>query len=159
MSAKLPRVEHLAKRFFGSLSRRPPPSEDEAWARSWLLPGEVELWERMGNADRRHVIDVARRFEDAVPAPVTRPAMAGALLHDIGKVVCGLGTYQRVLATVLGPGHSRGRYACYHRHEAIGAELCAAAGSDPLTVAMVGDEAGGDLPDGLLDALHAADDI
>ena len=60
---------------------------------------------------------------------------------------------------MLGPRLSRGRYACYHRHEAIGAELCAAAGSDPLTVALVRDEAGADLPPGLLHALHEADDV
>jgi hypothetical protein len=149
---------HLVRRFFGSLSPRPPDPADEAWAESRLTPAEVDLWRQMANADRRHAVLVARRFEDAYE-PRSRAATAGALLHDVGKVRCGLGTFDRVLATLLGTRLSRGRYACYHRHEAIGADLCAAAGSDPVTVAMVRDEARPGLPAGLLGALHAADDV
>jgi hypothetical protein len=149
---------HLVRRFFGSLSPRPPDPADGAWAESRLTPGEVELWRQMANADRRHAVVVAQRFEDSYE-PRSREATAGALLHDVGKVRCGLGTFERVLATLLGARFSRGRYACYHRHEAIGADLCAAAGSDPLTVAMVRGEALPNLPRGLLAALHAADEV
>ena len=72
---------------------------------SWLAPGERELWSRMSNADRRHAIEVARRFVGRRP-DATRPEMAGALLHDVGKVEADLGTFGRVVATVVGP---RGR--------------------------------------------------
>ena len=61
--------------------------------------------------------------------------MAGALLHDVGKVEAGLGTFARVAATVVGP---RGRrFRLYHDHEAIGARLAEAAGADPVTVALI----------------------
>jgi hypothetical protein len=156
MRAGLARTRHLVRRFFGSLSTRPPAAGDEAWAEQWLLPGEVDLWRQMGNPDRRHAMAVARRFETALGRELTRPAMAAALLHDVGKVQCGLGTIERVVATVLGPRFSPDRYACYHRHEELGAGLCAGGGSDPLTVALVrGDGA----PPALLAALHAADDV
>jgi hypothetical protein len=158
MKAWLAHAGHLVRRFFGSLSPRPPTPADEAWAESQLTPGERELWRQMANPDRRHAVVVARRFE-AGYTPRSREATAGALLHDVGKVRCGLGTFERVLATLLGARFSRGRYARYHEHEAIGAELCAAAGSDPLTVAMVLDEDRADLPPGLLAALHAADEV
>jgi hypothetical protein len=121
---------HLARRFFGSLSRREPPAADEAWVQSLLNPGEHELWLRMPSADRRHAVGVAR----AVPVELA-PA---ALLHDAGKTVSGLGTFGRVGATVLGcAGRDRwrGRVGDYLHHDELGARLLESAGSNPLTVA------------------------
>ncbi|HZB39581.1 MAG TPA: hypothetical protein VE487_01370, partial [Ilumatobacter sp.] len=88
---------HLAARFFGSLSSRPPEPAEEQWAVSQLLPGELDLWQRMSNQDRRHSAIVARRFAAARPQ-ATRAEIAGALLHDVGKIECGLGTWGRVAA-------------------------------------------------------------
>jgi hypothetical protein len=82
----------------------------------------------MSNADRRHSVAVARRIDRG---PET---IAAALLHDVGKVESGLGTFGRVLATIIGPGRARGRMAVYLRHDLIGAELLAAAGARPLVV-------------------------
>src|SRR5690606_33288489 len=58
---------HLVARFFVSLSTRPPDPQDDAWAESQLLPGEVALWRQMSNVDRRHSVKVARRFVAARP--------------------------------------------------------------------------------------------
>ena len=125
---------HLAARFFASLSSRPPEPDEEAWAQSQLLPGELELWKRMSNQDRRHSATVARRFVAARPQ-ATRAEIAGALLHDVGKIECGLGTWGRVVATLVG---RRGRrFTLYHDHERIGADLAQAAGSEPETVDMI----------------------
>ncbi|MBI5088650.1 MAG: hypothetical protein HZB15_07270 [Actinobacteria bacterium] len=143
-------VVHLAKRFAGSLSRTPPAADDEAWAETWLSPGEVALWRTMSNVDRRHAIEVARRFRALRPdAPAAE--MAGALLHDVGKVESGLGTWGRVVATVVGPRTPR--FRTYHDHEAIGARWLDAAGAAAATVELVhrrGPAAA---------ALEAADDI
>lgn len=125
---------HLARRFAGSLSPRPPAPADDAWASEWLDPGEQALWARLTNQDRRHAIVVARRFHAARPE-ASRAEMAGALLHDCGKVEAGLGTALRVLATVVGP--RGGRFRRYHAHESIGAQLAATAGSDPVTIALI----------------------
>ena len=143
------RVPHLARRLFTSLSRQPPPTTDRDWAHSWLHDGERDLWDSMSSVDRRHSIEVARRFHERRPA-AGREEMAGALLHDVGKTASGLGTFSRVIATIVGPRTKRFRE--YHDHEAIGAAMAEAAGSDPVTVALVR----GDGP--AADDLQAADD-
>jgi hypothetical protein len=139
---------HLAGRFFGSLRPGGPSPSDEAWAASVLLPGELALWRRMSGPDRRHAVGVARRTSSALPPPVARPILAAALLHDVGKISSGLGPFRRAVATLAGMAVSHdtaagwqsrsgplgrtGRYLC---HDAIGADLLATAGSDPVTVA------------------------
>jgi hypothetical protein len=168
---------HLALRFFGSLRPGGPKRAADAWALEQLLPGEQELWVRMSGPDRRHAVGVARdaivdlTTSGAAPAaarppvtrpPVTRAVVAAALLHDVGKVESGLGTWTRALVTIIallvgrdrvaswpptsgrtsGPapaagrlGRLRGRAGQYVTHDRIGADLLRIAGSDPLTVA------------------------
>ncbi len=125
---------HLSRRFFTSLSRREPSVAETAWADSHLLDGESVLWHRMTAADRRHSITVARRFESLGDA-WSRDEMAGALLHDGGKLDTGLGTFGRVVATVVGPRTDRFRR--YHDHERRGGELLVGAGSSDITIELV----------------------
>lgn len=145
-------LAHLVRRFAGSVSDRPPTVADEVWADDHLNPGERRLWTRLGNADRRHALAVARRFVELRPN-ATRAEVAGVLLHDVGKLVSGLSVGGRVAATVAGPRTKRWR--AYHDHEALGAELCARAGSDPVTVDLVA----GRGPAEPLATLRAADDL
>jgi len=133
-NARLGHLAHLVRRFGGMLSRRPPAPDDEEWVASVLSSGEQALWVQLGNADRRHAIVVARRFV-AHRAIASRAEIAGALLHDIGKLDAGLGAVGRVVATVIGPRGARLR--SYHDHEALGAAALADIGSDPITVALV----------------------
>ena len=163
-------IAHLAKRFVGSLSRRPPAPVDEMWARDSLLPGERGLWVQMSNADRRHAIGVARHAVAALGRErATRPVRAAALLHDVGKISSGFGPVARAGATVWAGvrGRSRvaagdGRVARYLRHDAIGAALLAEAGSDSVTVAWAAEHhrppRDWTLPADVADALKAADD-
>ena len=125
---------HLVRRFVGSLSRRPPSATDDGWASDHLLASEVELWRQMATVDRRHAIEVTRRFAGLRVHP-SRAEMAGALLHDVGKVVSRLGTISRVLATVIGPRTKR--FRSYHDHERLGAEMLRSAGSSPATIELV----------------------
>jgi len=155
VGGRLAHARHLGRRFVGSLSSRPPDLADEAWAESQLLSAEVALWRRMSNQDRRHAIEVAHRF--AARTPAGRAELAGALLHDVGKVDAGLGTFSRVLATLVPERWCRGRYARYHQHEAIGAAWCREAGSEPVTIALVADD--GSAPAAIQAALHDADEI
>ena len=134
----LTQPHHLALRFVTSLSNRPPDVAEDMWAESNLLTGEVGLWRRMSNQDRRHSVKVARRFVAARPH-ATRAEIAGALLHDVGKIECGLGTWGRVVASVVGPRTARFRR--YHDHEHIGSLLAQTAGSEPATVELI-DERG-----------------
>jgi hypothetical protein len=135
---------HLTKRFAGSLWPGGPSAAGQAWALAQLLPGEQRLWRRMSGPDRRHALGVARRVERALGHEATRPVLAAALLHDVGKLDSGLGTFRRVAATLAAPavrpdwtdrrGFRRG-VALYRRHGSLGATMLEDAGSDTLTVA------------------------
>jgi hypothetical protein len=139
---------HLTRRFFGSLRPGGPPPADDEWACSQMLPSEVALWRRMRSADRRHAVGVAREVERSLGAEATRPVVAAALLHDVGKIESGLGTYGRVIATVCGMiagretakdwtrarGFTR-KVGLYLLHPDLGGDLLGMAGSDPLTEA------------------------
>lgn len=151
---RLTHVGHLARRFAGSWSRALPSPADLDWVVAQLLPAELVLWRGFGPADQRHTVAVARRFVEARPA-ATRAEIAGALLHDIGKLDSGLGTLGRVVATVVGPRTRR--FRTYHDHEELGAAHLAGIGSDPATVALVRGDADADT--GALAALRAADDV
>jgi len=139
---------HLTRRFFGSLRPGGPPPADEAWACSKLLPSEEALWRRMPAADRRHAVGVAREVERALGGEATRPVLAAALLHDVGKIESGLGVYGRVVATLCGmiagretaKDWARGRgftrkVGLYLLHPDLGGDLLGMAGSDQLTEA------------------------
>lgn len=129
---------HLAKRFAGSLRPGGPSAADEAWAASLLNEGEQALWRRMSGPDRRHAVLVARAVAQSpvASAPGVLPA---ALLHDVGKVEAGLGTVSRVAATLARPwgraAWAPDRFRRYYEHPRRGADLLAAAGSHPTTVA------------------------
>lgn len=139
---------HLVKRFFGSLVPVGPGKDAEAWVAEHLLDGERELWRRMRRADRRHAYGVARRVERALGNEATRPILAAALLHDVGKTDAGLGTYGRVIATLSGKvaGHEmaaawrtkRGftrKVGLYLHHPDLGGDQLELAGAAPITVA------------------------
>lgn len=159
---------HLAVRFFGALDPRGPAPAEEAWAMGWLLPGEQHLWRRMSGPDRRHAAGVAREVARLLgDDPPRREVMASALLHDVGKVESGIGTFSRVAVTVgamalgrerlvVGSGSDAGhagtgpdgpsglaswrrRVSDYLTHDRIGAGLLDEAGSDPITVAWAGE--------------------
>jgi predicted HD phosphohydrolase len=155
-------IVHLARRFFGSLSRREPATSDTAWAMDAMLPGEQALWAGMSVADRRHAVGVAREVADMLGADASRPVLAAALLHDVGKVDSNLGTFARALATVLNRHRGDSRFARYRRHDEIGAVMLASAGSDALTAAWAREHhlppERWTLPPTVSAALKAADD-
>jgi hypothetical protein len=165
---------HLVRRFFGSLRPGGPSPADDEWARGQMVRGEIDLWKQMPGPDRRHAVAVARRVEIALGHEATRPVLAAALLHDVGKTVSGLHTFGRVVATVSGrvaTGYARAwsnqrgftrKVGLYLRHPDLGGDLLALAGSDPLTVAWTREH---HLPDDrwtldthIAAALKAADD-
>lgn len=128
------KVWHLVARFVTSLPPTPPSVDDELWVDEHLLEGERTLWVQLSNQDRRHSAAVARRFVHERPG-ATRAEIAGAILHDVGKIECELGTFGRVVATLVGPRTAA--LAAYHDHEAIGAAMAEAAGSEPATVDLI----------------------
>ena len=94
---------------------------------------------------------VHARFVALWPS-ATRGEQAAALLHDVGKVVSGLGWTMRVLATVVGPRGAR--FGAYHDHERLGAAMLEGV-SEARTVELVA----GSVRDEARAALCRADDI
>ena len=125
---------------------------ERQWVQSVLSPSEFDVWNNMMVQDRRHSVMVGRRFVKHRPI-ATQSEIAGALLHDVGKSVARLGTFGRVIATLVGPRTNRFRQ--YHDHEQIGATMLRSIGSNELTISMVEGSCEGELRQ----ALNRADDI
>lgn len=137
---------HLARRFFRSLRRGDISPQEVEWVYLYLSEEEIDLWERMSPADRRHGVGVAREVEESLGSSEP-PIIVAALLHDVGKVTSGFGTLARVLVTLVGavtaPSRHQhwevrsglfGRLGRYLRHSEQGAALLHAAKSDPVVV-------------------------
>ena len=146
------KIAHLSKRFVLCLVPSQVHEIERQWVQSVLSPSEFKVWDNMMVQDRRHSVMVGRRFVMYRPT-ATQSEIAGALLHDVGKSVARLGTFARVIATLVGPRTNRFRQ--YHDHESIGATMLRSIGSDELTISMVGGSCVGEL----LQALSRADDI
>lgn len=167
---------HYVRRFFTSLSRRPPDPADDAWVHATVTESEWPLYARLGNQDRRHSAFSGRELV-RILGPDTDPALVRAsILHDVGKVHADLGTIGRSVSTVItyalgatrvqgwaDRSGFRGRCGRYETHSARGAAELAAAGSPPVVVAWAAghhhpermDDLG--LPPGAVDALVRAD--
>ena len=144
-------IAHLVRRALGSFSNAAPTSSERAIAVDVLSEGEMLLWDGMDGRDRRHSLQVLARFDALCPG-ATRDERAAALLHDVGKSRSGLGWTMRIVATMVGPHGAR--FATYHSHEWIGAEMLTDV-SPRRTVQLVS----GWCSDPVADALRAADDV
>jgi len=148
----LSKIAHLTKRFVLSLVQSQVQQIERQWVQSVLSPSEFDVWNNMMVQDRRHSVLVGRRFVKYRPTAM-QSEIAGALLHDVGKSVARLGTFARVIATLVGPRTNRFRQ--YHDHEQIGATMLRSIGSNELTISMVEGSCVGELRQ----ALNKADDI
>ena len=148
---------HLAKRFFGALGRTPIGESQIALVQTTLLDSEFALWSAMMSIDKKHSIKVMSRFKQIYPQ-ATATQVRASLLHDVGKLESNLGVFARVLATIVGERGSR--FAKYHAHEKIGAQMLRQAGSDEETWQLVAGEVS-DSPQlqTVLAALRQADEI
>jgi hypothetical protein len=148
---------HLAKRFFGALGRAPLGESQIELVQTTLLDSEFSLWSAMMPIDKKHSIKVMSRFMQIYPQ-ATATQVRASLLHDVGKLESNLSVFERVLATIVGERGSR--FAKYHAHEKIGAQMLRQAGSDEETWQLVAGEVS-DSPQlrTVLAALQQADEI
>ena len=147
-----PDMFHLIKRFFSSLSAAPLNDLEQAWVQEVLNVREHDLWCTQAIVVQRHSCDIARRFIE-IRSLASRDEIAGALLHDIGKIDAGLGIVARVLATVL--PLPTPRFTAYRHHQQRGAQMLKTIGSSDITIGLVAGHPNSDA----LRALHQADDI
>lgn len=157
-----------------SMTARWAPTDNSALAA--LSPAERALFNGMRPADRAHALRVARRVEQA--GYDDPPLVKAALLHDVGKAGHGIHLLHRILRVLLAvlipallaliAGPDAGWHEPFHAlvyHAGMGADLLAAAGSDPLTVALVRYHDAHDAPPDLvghedwLRVLKSADDL
>jgi hypothetical protein len=152
--ARARRVHHLVTRYVGSLRARRLDDATAAWVAATLEPGEQQVWEGMGRADRSEAVAVARSFEatGVSSGPHAQEWRAAALLHDAGKQLSGLGTFGRAMATALAAGTGRARVRAwagrrggcrarvgrYAAHDDLGRDLLREAGARPAVVAWAG---------------------
>jgi hypothetical protein len=148
---------HLVKRFFGALGRAPIGESQIELVQATLLDSEFALWSAMMPMDKKHSIKVMSRFMQIYPQ-ATAAQVRASLLHDVGKLESNLSVFARVLATIVGERGSR--FAKYHAHEKIGAQMLRQAGSDEETWQLVAGEVS-DSPQlqTVLAALRQADEI
>jgi hypothetical protein len=148
---------HLAKRFFGALGRAPIGESQIELVQATLLDSEFALWSAMMPMDKKHSIKVMSRFMQIYPQ-ATAAQVRASLLHDVGKLESNLSVFARVLATIVGERGSR--FAKYHAHEKIGAQMLRQAGSDEETWQLVaGEVSESSQLRTVLAALRQADDI
>jgi len=141
---------HLAKRFWFSLKPKKLSEENLFWVRSHLSENEFVYWEKLSLADQRHSFLVTKQAESEI-GEQGKEFIAAALLHDIGKLESGFGTFGRVFATLccfLFPLRKmekwtertkglRRRLVDYAKHPALGAELLRGIGSQQQTITWV----------------------
>ncbi|MFL3012117.1 MAG: HDIG domain-containing metalloprotein [Acidimicrobiales bacterium] len=143
-------LSHLIKRFWFSLKPGKLSEEDLRWVGFHLSEGEFLYWEKLSMADRHHSFQVAKQAESEI-GEEGKEFIAAALLHDIGKLESGFGTFGRVFATLccfLFPIRKmekwsertkglRRRLVDYAKHPALGAELLIGIGSRQQVVTWV----------------------
>ena len=132
----------------------------------WLTPAQLALFDAMPVADRRHGLDVVAALRAAGVAD--REVHLAGLFHDAAKgrsirlwhrVAWSLGELlgpwvHAIAARLPGGGDAMARL---RDHAERSAELAAAVGCPPRSVALIRGDAGGG-GDAALVALHAADE-
>lgn len=128
---------------------RPLPETAVTHIKSILTDKEVELFNRFSASDQQHSYRVLTALQSAGQ---THPdLLTAALLHDVGKTRVALTIWERsliVLAQALlpeksaawGQGTAGGwqrPFVVKQQHPAWGAEMAQAAGSSPLTTALI----------------------
>jgi hypothetical protein len=153
-------VRHLVVRFFSVLRSTPLGPHDQDEVNALLAEPAAALFWQQDPIDQRHAFQVAQRVRQRLGED--RPALAAALLHDVGKRHSAAGPIGRSLATVLGalrlpvpPDWRR-----YLDHGELGAADLRAIGADALTVAFAAGRRGedGEVRPEVWEALLAADD-
>jgi hypothetical protein len=139
--------------------------EERAGLVAWLSPAQLDLFDTMHVADRRHGLDVVASLRGE---GVTEPdVLVAGLLHDAGKGDTGVwprvayslgsryGTWVWSVSKVLpgfGPALAR-----LHAHARTSASLAAAAGCSARTVALIRDQDAPTDPE-FGELLHLADE-
>jgi hypothetical protein len=180
MAGRLRRAGYRVRQFAAAViaAFRPLPAAEAALARRHLPPAAWPLFDAMARADQRHSLRVLATLQ--ARGQTQEALLQAALLHDCAKDAGGVRLGHRVAKVLLmafwpaclqrlaaapppPAGSLRAGLWAHLHHPGRGAELAAAAGCDPLAVALIQRHempanSGGPEADQLLQALQAADD-
>jgi hypothetical protein len=135
------------RQFRSHLGARVSAAERTALA-AWLTPDQLELFDAMHVADRRHGLDVVASLR--AEGVSDRDVLLAGLLHDAGKGAVGVGprvayslghaygSWIWRLASIV-PGY-RADLRRLRDHPAASAVLAAGAGCSARTIALIGDQ-------------------
>ena len=128
-----------------------PPLSPEAMKEvtAVLTTEELALFSRFSFSEKQHSYRVLCTLRTA--GQTEQSLLTAALLHDVGKSCYSLKVWERSLAVLLaimmpqrvkiwGQGEARGwrrPFVVKAQHPAWGSDMVAAAGGDPLTVALI----------------------
>ena len=157
-----------------------PASDDIERIRSILTPVQMDLFARMQNSEQVHAITVLEKIIAQADYPhqeIDRDLMVAALLHDVGKSLYPLKSWERALIVIvkaLFPAKAKGwgsgpltmwrkAFVVAEQHPAWGGQLAAQAGASSRVVELIRHHQNlfptieVDLDIGLLQRLQAAD--
>jgi hypothetical protein len=131
------------------MTAAPLSSEAMGEVAAVLTTEELALFNRFSFSEQQHSYRVLSNLQRAGQRDPS--LLTAALLHDVGKSCYSLKVWERSLAVLLaivlprrvevwGQGEARGwrrPFVIKARHPAWGADMVAAAGGDPLTVALI----------------------
>lgn len=135
--------------FWRNMTAAPLPPEALEVVTAVLTTEELALFHRFSLSDQQHSYRVLCTLQ--VAGQTDPSLLTAALLHDVGKSRISLKVWERSLAVLLemmlpqrvkvwGQGKARGwqrPFVVKTQHPAWGAEMVAAAGGDPLAVALI----------------------
>ena len=135
--------------FWRNMTAAPLSPEAMELVTAVLTTEELTLFNRFSLSDQQHSYQVLCSVQTAGWAQPS--LLKAALLHDVGKSCVSLKVWERSLAVLLamvmpqqmkvwGEGEARGwrrPFVVKAQHPTWGADMAAAAGSDPLTVALI----------------------
>lgn len=145
---KKPRPAYRVQQFM--LAFNPPAQAVEtAMVSPYLAPAQLALFRQLQRSEQWHACLMLNKLLDQ--GETDRDLLAAALLHDIGKILYPLKTWERVLIVIMkrsfprlvegwGQGSPQGLVkpfvvACQHAR--WGADLAEKAGASALTVGLV----------------------
>lgn len=142
-------IGYRVGQFWRNMSASPLPAEAMEGVTAVLTTAEMALFNRFSLSDQQHSYRVLCALQTAGQ---TEPSLlTAALLHDVGKSCYSLKVWERSLAVLLaiimpqrvkiwGQGEARGwrrPFVVKVQHPGWGADMVAAAGGCPLTVALI----------------------
>lgn len=139
---------YRARQFWQAISAA-PKAQDLELASRWLEPSLLALFLRLQPSEQAHSLSILRQLSEQGESEPD--LMAGALLHDVGKVCCPLSVWERIIIVLgraifpslvkkWGRGEPRGwrrPFVVAERHAVWGAELAAQAGASARTVRLI----------------------